>query len=154
MRRGLDLEIEVKSTSKPMKINCNFVWKDRSLMTSIWAESSRRSSLDVGAYWNPCSPNMERKILFVSFHSSSYSVYERSFTNTLFWLAMLLTIYSLINGEKRSFTNTLFWLVMLLTIYSLINGEKRSSVPLITKITAALWRVSEEAVVDLLLIKM
>ena len=35
MRHDLDLEIEVKSTSKPIKINFNFVWKDRSLITSI-----------------------------------------------------------------------------------------------------------------------
>ena len=35
MRCDLDLEIEVKSTSKPIKINFNFVWNDRYLITSI-----------------------------------------------------------------------------------------------------------------------
>ena len=35
MRRDLDLKIELKSTSKLIKINFNLVWKDRSLITSI-----------------------------------------------------------------------------------------------------------------------
>ena len=41
MRPDIDLEIEVKSTSKRMKINVHFVWKNRSLITSIWGKNSR-----------------------------------------------------------------------------------------------------------------